>query len=170
MPVGHVDSERKAPPVTAGGADSPVCAVRVNPGRLVRQRIQAVSPPALFILWAIWRRRMSDNKRTYISAEAEPGEIWVSSATWEDCCRLRETNGNTSVPPTGAIVIWGLRSTATGRWVGNDDVRGVPCLQVFRSRELAEQFQSSGNEVVWMGLPLGGRKLWTQDGLASRCD
>jgi len=61
---------------------------------------------------------------------------------------LLETNGSTA-PPPGRIVIWGLRSNASGRWIGNG-WDGVEALQVFRTRELAERTQIPGNSVVWL--------------------
>jgi hypothetical protein len=56
---------------------------------------------------------------------------------------LCATNGSTSP------ILWGLRSTVSGRLV-NNNVKGVPCLNAFYTRELAERFRCNGNEVVWM--------------------
>ena len=66
--------------------------------------------------------------------------------------RLRETNGNTGTPPSGQVIVWGLRSTDTGRWIGNRDSQGAECLQIFRTRELAARIQGPGTTVVWMQL------------------
>jgi hypothetical protein len=59
-------------------------------------------------------------------------------------------NGNINSPPSDGNVIWGLQSTETGRWIPNCDSEGVICLQIFRTRQLAERFQCEGNRVVWM--------------------
>jgi len=64
-----------------------------------------------------------------------------------DCLK---NNGRTDAPPQNVTVVWGLRSTYTGRWLSNVDVQGVESLNIFRTRELAQRYQSSGNEVVWM--------------------
>ena len=88
--------------------------------------------------------------------EALPDEMWTRFVRFLGSAGLRyvrflvETNGNTGEPPPDESVVWGLRSTDTGRWIRNHDVKGVPCLQAFKTRELAKRYQCAGNEVVWM--------------------
>lgn len=72
---------------------------------------------------------------------------------------LRRCNGNAGDPPEGKFVVWGLRSTSSGRWINNADKFGVESLQVFRTRELASQFKRDGNEVVWMTAPRWWQKV-----------
>ena len=94
-----------------------------------------------------------------ISPEALPGEAWVKHTTWNDSRELCESNGNTNAPPSDDVVVWGLRSTETGRWISISDVYGEQCLLVFRTRELAERYRCDSNKVVWMRPATWWRKV-----------
>jgi hypothetical protein len=94
-----------------------------------------------------------------ISPEALPGEAWVKQTTWDDSRELCESNGNTDAPPSDGVVVWGLRSIETGRWISISDVYGEQCLLVFRTRELAERYRCDSNEVVWMRPAAWWRKV-----------
>ena len=96
-----------------------------------------------------WKRTLK-SVISSISREALPGEAWVKQTTWDDSRELCESNGDTDAPPSDDVVVWGLRSTETGRWIGINDVYGEECLLVFRTRELAERYTCDSNEVVWM--------------------
>ena len=69
-------------------------------------------------------------------------------------------NGQTG-PPPNELVLWGLRSTDTGRWIRNTDSRGVEALQIFRTDELARAFHTPA--ALWCGciVRIGGGKSWT---------
>ena len=49
-------------------------------------------------------------------------------------------------PYKGKSQIWGLE-TEKGNWLGCCDSQGTECLMIFRTRELAEQFQDKGKVV-----------------------
>ena len=91
-----------------------------------------------------------------VSPEAFGGEAWLchlgvlGMEGLSLVQRLLETNGRTDAPPEGELVVWGLRSTYTGRWVGMSDPHGNDSLLVFRTHELASACQSDDNSVVWM--------------------
>jgi hypothetical protein len=91
-----------------------------------------------------------------ISPEAMSDGMWArhcsshEEAVFEYFGELRRTNGRTDTVPTDTVVVWGLQSTGTGRWIAMADKYGVTSLQIFRTRELAEGFQCEGNRVVWM--------------------
>jgi hypothetical protein len=102
------------------------------------------------------KMRTTEQTSELISPEAMSDAAWVEHLSTlgfkggKDIQSLRKTNGSTEVPPADGVIVWGLRSTKTGRWIGNRDVNGVPCLQAFRTRELAEGYLYFGNQVVWM--------------------
>jgi hypothetical protein len=101
--------------------------------RTIEQTSERISPEAMSA--AKWLEHLD-------SLGLDEGRNYILS--------LLETNGSTEAPPADGIIVWGLRSTASGRWIGNRDADGVDCLQAFSARDLAELFHRPGNEVVWM--------------------
>lgn len=111
------------------------------------------------------RKKGPKRERPPLSPEAIPSKEWMNQLDKEGVAVFaypKEVNGETGTPPEDVTVVWGLRSKTTGRWLNHQDQAGMDCLQVYRSRQLAEDAQcrlNQGHEVVWMQVAYWWRKV-----------
>ena len=99
---------------------------------------------------------------TELSPESLTEERWkqrLQSMGWGAipyAQRLVETNGSSEPHRDGSNIVWGLRHNESGRWMGNKDMDGNECLQVFRHRTHAAKACNSDLSAVWMNV----RDFW----------